>query len=321
MARVVPMTGFELPDWLDLFDPNEGTVIRTPPGSGYGYWAGGHKISYDPVWNAFALFYRERTPLEQGRGGACAVAMSDDGIHFEDVWRATREQLNSSSIEVGHALRHDDDEWRLYVSYEIAGTTTWRIDVIRASEPAAFVAQERRTVLAPGDFKLPWIKDPFVRRRSDGGYLLYAAAPANAGVTIDGTRIYAAARDAGVLAESDDGLYFPSIEYVFEPSGDDSWQGRRCRLNSVMAWGEGYLAWYDAGRTTYDDYEEWCGLATSADGRSFTRVSTDGPWTRSPHGCVRYVDAIHVGDAVFLYYEYTREDHSHDLRVVRIGLS
>ncbi len=310
-----------LPAWLDRFDPNEGHVIRTPPGSGYGYWVGGHKISHDPASGTFALFYRERTPLEHGRGGECAVALSGNGFDFGDVWRADKAQFNSSSIEVGHCLRHDEHEWRLYISYEIAGTTVWRIDVIRAHEPAAFSAQERRTVLNPSDFGLPWLKDPFIRRDGDGRYLMYAAAPAGSGVMVDGSRIHAAPRDAAVLAESEDGLYFPTIEYVFEPLGDDSWQGRRCRLNSLLEWEDGYLAWYDAGRTTYDDYEEWCGLAISRDGRNFERISTDGPWTRSPHGCVRYVDAVRVGDTVFLYYEYTREDHSHDLRVTALDVS
>ena len=77
-----------LPAWLERFDPNEGAVIRTPPGTGYGHWVGGHKVSHDPVSGTFALFYRERTPLEKGRGGRCAVALSDDGLVFEDVWRA-----------------------------------------------------------------------------------------------------------------------------------------------------------------------------------------------------------------------------------------
>ena len=53
------------------FDPTEGTVIRTPPGVGYGYLVGGHKVSHDPVSGLFVLFARSRTPLEHGRGGNC----------------------------------------------------------------------------------------------------------------------------------------------------------------------------------------------------------------------------------------------------------
>ena len=131
------------PNLLDdlKFDPAAGTVIRSPEGEGYGYWVGGHKVSYDAESGTFALFYRRRMPLEYGRGGTCAVALSDDGIAFEDVWGTTKEDLASTSIEVGHALRHGD-EWRLYLSYEYAPTGEWRIDVIRADAPERFRAQD-----------------------------------------------------------------------------------------------------------------------------------------------------------------------------------
>jgi hypothetical protein len=302
----------------ELFDllrfvPEDGTVIRTPEGEGYGYWVGGHKVSYDAGSGTFALFYRRRTPLERGRGGTCAVAVSADGIGFDDVWGATKEDLASTSIEVGHPVRHGE-EWRLYLSYEYAPTGEWRIDVLRADAPERFSAQHRRTVLHPRDFGMAWIKDPVVYVE-DGATLLYAEAPAREGVTTDGRRVWAAPQGATVLAESSDGLYFPSLEYVFEAPADDSWHGRRARINSVFPWAEGYVATFDGGRTSYDNYEEWAGLATSPDRRRFTRLDSAEPWVRSPHGCVRYVYGLVVDDRVFFYYEFTRPDGSHDLRV------
>lgn len=296
------------------FDPSMGTVIRTPPGSGYGFWVGGHKLSYDAETSTFALFYRSRWPLEFGRGANCAVALSSDGIEFSDVWTADKSEFAASSIEVGHCVRHSADEWRLYISYEIAGTSTWRIDVLRAAHPSQFSAQERRTVLSPGDYGLAWIKDPVVVRSSDG-YRLYAAAPPPNRSPADGPVRAAQPLDATVLAESDDGLYFPDLEYVFVATGDDSWHGRRARINSIFPFdGLSLVAW-DGGRTTYDNYEEWCGLATTVDGKHFDRIDTAGPWVRSPHGSVRYVYGVAVGSAVHFYYEYTRKDGSHDLRV------
>ena len=296
------------------FDPRDGTVIRRPPGEGYGYWVGGHKVSYDPVSSSFTLFYRERRPLEHGRGGRCAIARSDDGIDFAEVWSASKSEFNASSIEVGHCLRHSDDEWRLYVSYEISGTSTWRIDVLRAAEPESFHAQQRRTVLNPGDYGIDWIKDPVVMRHP-GGYRVYAAAPPPRTTMVDGLVRKVQPLDATVLAESDDGLVFPQIEYVFLPADDDSWHGKRARINSLVPWEDGWVAFWDGGRSMYDNYEEWCGLATSPDGRTFSRLDTTGPWVVSPHGSVRYVFGLRVGEQVFMYYEYTREDGSHDLRV------
>jgi hypothetical protein len=297
------------------FDPSAGTVIRTPPGTGYGYWAGGHKVSYDPASGVFALFYRLRKPLEEGRGGWCAVALSSDGVTFDDVWQATADQLDSSSIEVGHCLRHDEDEWRLYISYERQVQRTWRIDVLAAAHPSEFVAQERRTVLEPGHFGVGFIKDPWVIRTEAGGYDLYAAVPARQGPRVDGGLVHTKPDDATVLARSDDGLHFPTIEYVFESPGGDSWHAHRSRLDSLFPFQDRWIGTFSGGRTMYDQYEEWCGIVESVDRRSFTRLDTGGPWVRSPHGCVRYVWGLPVAERMFFYYEYTRADGSHDLRV------
>ena len=302
------------PATLLAFDPSDGTVIRTPPGTGYGYWVGGHKVGFDPESGTFAIFYRERAPLEHGRGGRCAVAVSADGIDFTEVWSADKAEFASSSIEVGHCLPTPDGNWRLYISYERAGTSVWRIDVMEAASPDLLNSQSRRTVLEPGEYGLSYIKDPFVYA-DDTGYRLYAAVPARHGPLVIGDKVQAGPLDATVLAVSEDGLIFPTIEYVFEAPGDNSWHGRRARLSSLIPWEDGYLATWDGGRTYYDNYEEWYGLALSPDGTKFERIDTGGPWVRSPYGSVRYVYALRVEDRVFFYYEYTREDGSHDLRV------
>lgn len=301
------------------FDPLEGTVIRTPPGTGYGFWVGGHKVAFDADSGTFALFYRERTPLEHGRGGRCAVALGTDGIEFTEVWSADKAEFASTSIEVGHCIPTPEGRWRLYVSYERAGTGLWRIDVIEADTPELLDAQSRRTVLQPTEYGLEFIKDPFVYV-DEGGYRLYAAVPARQGPQVIGDRVQAGPLDATVLAASDDGLIFPTIEYVFEAPGDNSWHGRRARLSSLIPWDDGYLATWDGGRTFYDNYEEWCGLAISPDGKGFERIDTGGPWITSPHGAVRYVYALRLDQRVYFYYEYTRADGSHDLRVSVVDL-
>ncbi|MDH3640551.1 MAG: hypothetical protein OES38_00515 [Gammaproteobacteria bacterium] len=296
------------------FDPEQGTVIRDPEGSGYGHWAGGHKVFFDAVDNLFVLFYRERSPLEHGRGGRCAVATSQDGVKFEDVWSADKSEFAASSIEVGHCVRDPDGEWRLYVSYEVAGAGYWRIDMLRGSTPAELDTQGRRTVLMPFDYGMRSLKDPFVVFRH-GRYWLYLAGPGRDQARPDGDRVWAASYEATLLARSDDGVYFPDLEWVFEAPNTDTWHGRRARLNSTIPWQNGWLGFYDGGRTSFDMYEEWCGLAWSDDGVEFERLEQPEPWLRSLHGCVRYLYALERGDERFFYYEYTREDGAHDLRV------
>lgn len=300
------------------FDPDAGTVVRSAPGEGYGNWVGG-KVWWEESTDQFVLFFRERRPLELGRAGRCGVAVSRDGISFEEVWSATKEEFAANSIEEGHCVR-SGDEWLLYVSYEIQGTSTWRIDLLVSGELGGFDPQSRRTVLAPGDYGLPWIKDPYLVRRNDQWWL-YAAVPSRVGPTVDGDTVSAAPLDATVVAVSDDGRYFPNIEYVFEAPGDDSWHGRRARINSMIEHDGRFVAFYDGGRTFYDNYEEKAGLALSEDGRSFERIATEGPWVGSQHGIVRYVCAVRREDEVFFYYEWTRPDGAHDLKVSVVDLA
>lgn len=295
------------------FDPVASAVVRTPPGPGYGNWVGG-KVSYNAESGLFTLFYRERRPLEQGRAGTCGIAVSSDGIEFADVWTATKDDFNANSIEEGHCVCFKG-RWMVYVSYEVKGTSTWRIDLIEADELSQLSAQSRRTVLSPGEFGLPWIKDPYVHLVG-GEIWLYAAVPSRTGPRYESNIVHAAPLDATVLAISNDGRYFPSIEYVFEAPADDSWHGRRARINSMITWEDGYLAMFDGGRTFYDNYEEHAGIALSPDGRSFRRL--EERWVTSPFGCVRYVCALRARDAIYVYFEYTVEDGSHELRVHRL---
>ena len=84
---------------LALFDPADGATVFDPPGDGPGFWAGAPSAVYDPEVGKFFLFYRVRKPLDEGRGGECHVASSTDGVHFSNVWTATKEQFDSESIE------------------------------------------------------------------------------------------------------------------------------------------------------------------------------------------------------------------------------
>lgn len=296
---------------IDGFDPSEGTVVREPPAGGPGCWAGGHKVTWDAATATFVLFYRLRTPIEQGRGGVARVAVSTDGVQFDDVWEITKDQLAATSIEASHCVRHDPSRWRLYLSYEAAASGRWQVDVLEADAPDGFVAPARRCVLMPDDFGIGWIKDPWVVRRPDGGYRVYVAVPARTGPSWSGDEVRAGALDATAVAESHDGLHFSTLRYVFEAPGDDSWHGRRARLNCLVERGDGFLATFDGGRARYDNYEERCGLAASAEGLSFARTDTDGPWVDG----VRYVQLVRAGHRLLAYYEWTRPDLAHDLRV------
>lgn len=302
------------------FDPQKGTVIRRPRGSGYGYWVGGHKVFWDETTEQYVLFYRERSPLEMSRGGKCFLATSSDGSIFHDVWSATKEEFAAASIEVGHCVRDYDGRWRLYVSYEVAGARHWRVDLLEADSLESFQAQSRRTVLGPGAFGVGSLKDPVVYL-INGEYWVYVVGRSRSVPRVQGNRIEIGGGDATFLSKSKDGRYFSSLDYVFEPPNTNTWHGRRARINSIIAIKGGLLALYDGGMTGYDIYEEWCGLAWNDDDNRFERIEQSEPWIRSPWGCVRYVYALETPKGISFYYEFTCPDGSHDLRVTHVGIT
>jgi hypothetical protein len=304
------------------FDPEQGTTVFEPEGQGYGYWAGGHNIVFDPAEGKLYLYYRLRQPLGKGRGGKCRIAESTDGVAFHDIWEATKEQLDAESIEVASLIQDPDSgKWRLYISYQ-CHNGPWRVDLIEADQPAHLDAWHHRTVMQPEDYGLHFVKDPRVYIVG-GLYMVFVAVNPQKRWTEDeaGGR-NPLGGDATGLMTSPDGVYFRNFKYVFEPGGEapGEWGLFRARINSVVYLPPVYVAFFDAGSTMYDNFEEWCGVAISHDLEHWRRVSTQGPWVRSPHGCIRYMDALRMGDEIWYYYEYTREDGSHELRVSKVGL-
>jgi hypothetical protein len=97
------------------------------------------------------------------------------------------------------------------------------------------------------------------------------------------------------------------------------WDRYQARLNSVVPIpGGGYAGFYDGSASHEENYEERCGVAVSADLFTWRRLSGERPWVTSPHrgGSVRYLDALVVGGRWWLYYEMTRADGAHELRVI-----
>ncbi len=304
------------------FEPNEGQTVLPPEEGGYGNWVGGHSIVFDPDEKRFYLFYRRRRPLGMGRGSHCFIAESTDGVTFNNIWEANKEQFDAESIEVGSLIKDPvTGMWRLYVSYEpIDGP--WRVDLIEARHPKELDPVHHRTVMQPEDYGLEFVKDPRVYIVA-GLYVVFVAVSSTKRWNEDESGVrHLVGRDATGLMTSPDGIYFRSFKYVFE-SGQGlpgEWGHFRARINSVVYLPPLYVGFFDAGSSTYDNYEEWAGVAYSHDLERWNRVSTDGPWVVSPHGSIRYIEALMVGDELWYYYEYTRPDGSHELRMNKAAL-
>lgn len=307
-------------------DPEKGVTVFEPDGKGYGYWVGGHDVTYDPKEKKFYLYFRVRKPLGKGRGVECRIAESDDGINYTTIWTGNKKELNAKSLEVGSLIKDPySGRWRLYISVEDADTKQWRVDLVEGDHPAEFDLWSHRTVMAPQDFGINVIKDPRVYIIG-GLYHAFVCVNSKECCEVEKTGNTEIRRpigmDATALMTSSDGVYWRDLEYVFEPGkgAQGEWGHYRARINSIIWIPPTYLGFFDGGETFYDNFEEQCGVAVSHDLKRWTRVTRNDPWIKGPYGPIRYMYAIIIEENIYYYYEYTMENGGHEIRVSKMNL-
>ena len=300
------------------FDPAAAVVIEGPPGGGPGYWAGapGAFVDGDAVY----LVYRLRWPRPR-RGAELRIARGE-GDRFTTIWRATREDFASPSIERCAILR-DRRTWRLYVSYVDGLDGRWRIDVIEAGSPDAFDPRARRPALNCDTAAAVAVKDPWLRR-VDGRWLMFVSYGERVG---DDRRLHGsgdalstgAVKSETGLASSADGLRWTWEGRIFA-TARSGWDRATARITTAVREGDAWLGLYDGAATVDENYEERCGLARSTDLRTWQRVGA-APAVGSPGGAgtVRYVESVAVGERVLFFFERTRADGAHDLCVSELS--
>ena len=298
------------------FDPARGTLLVAPPGAGSGHWAGapGAYADGDVVY----LVYRLRWPRPV-RGAELVVARGD-GTAFVPIWRATRDDFASPSIE-RCAIVRENDRWRLYVSYVDGRSGRWRIDLLEADAPDRFDPATRTATFAAENADAVAVKDPWLRRVG-GRWLMFVSY----GTMPDDLRGIHAGEDAlstGLtrsetgLAESADGLRWTWRGRVL--AAGKGWDRFTARLTTAVSDPEGgWLGLYDGSASLEENYEERCGLARSPDLRRWERLG-DGPAVGAAGGpgTVRYVESLATPGGTLFFYEYTRPDGSHELRASR----
>jgi hypothetical protein len=302
-----------------------GIVVRAPERAEPGHWAGAPSVLRDG--GRFWLTYRERRPrgAPTERGWRCAVAVSDDGIRFDDVWEVRKDGLETDSME-RFCLSRGASGFTLLLSFVDPVDGRWRLDVVEASDPARFDVATRRPVLTAGSTGTEGVKDPVLVRAPDGEHLFvsYAAArpdlPAFAHATHDIYNVGATTHPTGLATRAGRGEPFTWLGEVL--SVGDGWDRYQARIGSVVATDDGWLATYDGSASHEENYEERCGLAVSRDLRRWESRTPGEPWLSGSGatGSVRYVDLHRIDGDWWIWAEVTRPDGAHELRVFpRIG--
>ena len=292
-----------------LFDPQQGQTVLEPPGSGPGNWAGAPSVLWDTSTERFLMYYRLRRPRNPDdpneRGYECRVAVSEDGMLFETVWSATKHQFDAASIERA-ALVKLDRGYRLYVAVESLSTRRWEIWLLEAESPERFDPAAARPFLTPFDDRVAHVKDPFVLRVGGLWFFYVNFHPARW------------QSSSSALVVSEDGLRPHWLGDVL--TGSQGWDATISRITTILHKPPFFWAFYDGGETMRESCEERTGLAFSFDLRQFQRLSLNGPALTSPHAThsLRYCEAVNAGERWLVYYEYTRPDGSHELRLSEV---
>lgn len=99
------------------------------------------------------------------------------------------------------------------------------------------------------------------------------------------------------------------------------WDAGVTKVSSILPLVPWFWVFYDGAENMKQCCEEMTGLALTSDFRYFQRVSYMESLLRSPYasGSLRYLDVVQVKKSFYFYYEYAREDGSHELRVSQVS--
>jgi hypothetical protein len=288
--------------------PEASVVAIEPPGKEPGTWAGSASAVYDG--SGVVLAYRVRRPIGQGRGYAVVIARSADGVDFETIQVITRQDMDTESLERPALVLTPDGTWRVYLSCATWGTKHWRVELLEAPAPDAFVPG-RRTVVLPGDAANA-VKDPVIVNHGGTWHLWASVHPlADAANTDRMTTCY---------ATSPDGVGWTWDGHALMPRAGE-WDARGVRVSAVQFTPDGVVAYYDGRATAGENYEERTGVAVGTSPASLTAVgrapvaAPPASWAPGEVRGLRYLSIVDLPDGRRrLYYELTRPDGLHELR-------
>jgi len=305
------------------FDPSNGTIIRSPESGSRGYWVGAPGVFYDQGKELFYLTYRYHThecypgTSVMKRGHIARIASSQNGVDFVDVKEFRNEDFHASSLGRASLVRMKDGTYRYFMCHDNIDETRWVIGVLSAPRPEELRPDSWEPVFASGEATKESLRDPYLFVHDDAYYLLVTIErirwPENeggdkyAGVTVKRSTGYAI---------STDGIHFDWRGEIFKPP-DQGWDSDCRRITCVLPMTGQLVALYDGSSGYKNNHEDMSAMATGLRIDALTPVDPQvfRISSRWGTGSCRFVDVTRVGGRTYYYYECSRQDGSHDMRV------
>jgi hypothetical protein len=325
--KSLQMNTHSLMELIKAWDPAKDQMFLEPEANEAGYWIGCPGVFQEGP-NTY-ITYRRRRPrgLSPDRGWHCGIleiSESKGKVESKEIWSINKEQLKSASME-RFAIHKRGDTYELYISYVDAADDRWRVDVMESDNLTGFDPAKRKAVLTADSTKTEGVKDPYIYVEGDKEYMFLSVAQSGAIDNRDaahGTQdIFNTeyAKSATGYATRTTGGDWQWQGYTLSPDSSGTWDSNTRRINSIVKLSDGYLAFYDGKDSFEGNYEEFTGLATSKDLKSWKVETPDAPaiLSDSPTGSLRYVDFGIMNGELVLFYEITRLDGSHEARIHR----
>ena len=277
-------------------------TIAVPAERGPGHWVGAASVLVRGGVHYVA--YRNRRPVDDGRGGDVIVGQVGPGGTLTELCRIDKRAMDAESLERPALVVDGAGRWRLYLSCATSGTRHWRVELVEADAPDAFVTTGRRVVM-PGDAHVG-MKDPVITCDASGFWRAWICChPLDDPAATD--------RMWTEFATSEDGIAWTLRGPALQPT-PGRWDQRGTRVTAIMERGDEVFAFYDGRASAVENWEERTGVAR---GRvDHLDVVGDVPVAEAmgPYPALRYAAVVEDGDRTAVYYEVGCDDGSHELR-------
>ena len=279
----------------------EAETIAVPADRGPGHWVGAPSaLVHDGV---HYVAYRSRRPVDDGRGGDVIVARVEGDGTLAELCRIDKRSMDAESLERPALVTDGAGGWRLYLSCATTNTRHWRVELLQAASPDAFVTAGRRAVM-PGDEHVA-MKDPVIIRDERGWRAWICCHPLDDPDATD--RMWTA------FATSDDGIEWTVHGPALQPR-PGRWDQRGTRVTAIIERGETTVAFYDGRAHAAENWEERTGVAAGPPGR--LQVVGDAPVAQASgaYPALGYAAVVDDGHRTAVYYEIGCDDGTHELR-------